>query len=198
MNLFTDPPGFLGTGASLLADLTLLAYILLIVPAMLVGLAFARAGRHRPHHKWLMIGITAVNWLLILLLMLIAFITDVAPNLGQHLSHPRYFLPGIHTLLGLPAQLLATYVVFRMLREDRQVRLARQRGETDLQKYWFKSAKWTMRAVLGLWLLTASLGIVSYVVRYNVISVGDTIVPAPAVTPEVLSAVEGTQEALHP
>jgi uncharacterized membrane protein YozB (DUF420 family) len=198
MNLFLDPPGFLGTGASFLADLTLLAYILLIVPAMLIGLILARMGRHRPHHKWLMIGITVVNWLLILFLMLAAFTTDIAPNLGQNVTQPRYFLPGIHTLFGLPAQLLATYVVFRMLREDAQVRQARQRGETDLQKYWFKSAKWAMRGVLSLWLLTASLGIVSYVVRYNVLNVGGTNVPAPAATEQVELFVEGTQEAQHP
>ncbi|KXK24841.1 MAG: hypothetical protein UZ15_CFX003000102 [Chloroflexi bacterium OLB15] len=37
MEIVRDQPGFLGTGATLLADLTLLAYILLLVPLMLVA-----------------------------------------------------------------------------------------------------------------------------------------------------------------
>jgi len=196
MNLFLEPNGFLGTGASLLADLTLVAYVLLIAPAMIIGLVLVRIGRHRPHHKWLMIGVTVVNWLLILFLMLAAFTTDIAPNLRENAAQARYFLPGVHTLLGLPAQLLATFIVLRMLWEDYQVNRARRRGETDLQRYWFKAAKWTMRLTLGLWLVTVSLGIVSYVVRYNVITLGDTTVPSPAATedPSLLSEPVATEE----
>ena len=41
-------PGLLGTGASLLADLTLLAYLLLIVPGMLAGFVFARRKHFEP------------------------------------------------------------------------------------------------------------------------------------------------------
>lgn len=185
MNLFLEPQGFLGTGASFLADVTLLAYILLIVPAMLAGLYFARAGHHRPHHKWLMILVTTVNWVLIVFLMFAAYRTDVAPNLGDQPGNPRYFLPAVHALLGAPAQLLATFIVLRMLWEDWQVAQARKRGETDLQKYWFKAAKWTMWVVLVLWLATSALGVISYLTRYNVIALPGGDVPAPAATQEV-------------
>jgi cytochrome b561 len=125
-----------------------------------------------------------VNWLLIIFLMLAAFTGDVAPNLRENAAQPRYLVPGVHTLFGLPAQLLATFIVLRMLWEDWQVARAKGRGETDLQRYWFKPAKWIMRLTLALWIITASLGIVSYLVRYNVINIGDTIVPAPAATEE--------------
>ena len=37
MDLYTQPAGFLGTGASLLADITLLVYLLLILPALIRG-----------------------------------------------------------------------------------------------------------------------------------------------------------------
>ena len=80
---YLEPQGFLGTGASLLADLTLLAYILLIVPGMIVGYVFARQGKHRPHHKWAMIIITVVNWLLIFFLMIAAYRFDVAGNIAD-------------------------------------------------------------------------------------------------------------------
>ena len=185
MNLFLEPQGFLGTGASMLADITLLAYVLLIVPAMLAGLYFARAGYHRPRHKWTMIIVTVVNWVLIIFLMMVAFRTDVAPNLGEGSGNPRYFLPAVHALFGAPAQLLATFIVLRMLWEDRQVAQAKKRGETDLQKYWFKAAKWMMWLTLVLWLVTSVLGVISYLTRYNVIGLPGGAVSAPAATQEV-------------
>lgn len=194
MNLFLEPPGFLGTGASLLADLTLIAYVLLLLPAMIVGTVFARRGLHRPHHKWAMIAITAVNWLLIVFLMVAAFLTDVAPNLGTQPANPRYALPAVHALFGLPAQLLATYVVIRMLIEDHQVARARQRGERDLQRYWFRAAKPMMWVTLVLWVLTTSSGIITYLTRYNVIAVPGAAVPSPAATQEIAAPV-ATDEA---
>jgi uncharacterized membrane protein YozB (DUF420 family) len=179
-------PGFLGTGASLMSDLTLLAYILLIAPAMLVGFVFARRRLHRPHHKWAMILITLVNWVLIAYLMLFSYARGVVPGLSQF-TQPAIFLPTIHLLFGGAAQLLATYTVYRMLREDAQVAAAKKRGETELTKYWFKSAKPVMQAILGLWLLTVVLGVTTYfsfyAPPYNRPS------DPPAVTPEATPAV---------
>jgi len=167
--LYTMPPGFLGTGASLLADLTLLAYILLIVPGMVGGWILARMGKHRPGHKWLMIGVTAVNWVLILLLMVVAFFFDVSSNIGSQPTNPRYLMPTLHMILGLPAQLLATYICYRMLKEDYQVAQAAKRRERNTSKYWFKQAKWTMQLTLALWLIVSVMGVINYVVRYNVL-----------------------------
>jgi predicted lipoprotein with Yx(FWY)xxD motif/uncharacterized membrane protein YozB (DUF420 family) len=198
---YLNPPGFLGTGASLLADVTLIAYILLIVPGMVLGYIFARTNRHRPHHRNLMIGITAVNWLLILWVMVAAFNFDVAANIGAQPSNPRYLYPSIHSALGLVAQLLATYIIFRMIREDVQVAAAKARGEDNLSRYWFTSAKPTMRLVLALWLVTAVLGFVNYVVRYNVVNLGGaggevvaTEEAAPLAT-EDAAPVEASEEA---
>lgn len=205
-DLYLDPEGFLGTGASLIADLTLLAYILLILPAMITGFVFARRGMHRPHHKYIMTGITIVNWVLIIVLMLVAYDFDVADNISDNTGNGRYLLPTLHAILGLPAQLMATYIILRMLREDSQVASAKKRGEENLEQYWFKSAKWMMRLTLVLWLATAALGIITYVVRYDVIdnfNLGDgnteesgiaplatEEVPVPEATDEVPSATE--------
>lgn len=187
MNPYLEPQGFLGTGASLLADLTLLAYLLLIVPAMLIGWLYARRKLHRPHHKWLMIGVTVINWVLIGLLMLVAYRFDIADNIGAQPNNPRYLLPTLHALFGLPAQLLATFIVLRMLVEDAQVARAKARGETGLSKYWFRHAKSTMFLTLALWLITAALGVVSYVTRYEVLpTLAQRVgIVAPVVTPEV-------------
>lgn len=195
MDAYLEPPGFLGTGASLLADVTILAYLLLIVPAMLLGLIFARRNLHRPHHKWLMIAVTVVNWVLIIFLMFAAYRFDVAPNIAEQPGNSRYLVPAIHGLLGIPAQLLATFIVVRMLLEDTQVARAKRRGEKDTSRYWFRSAKPAMRLTLALWLLTASLGVISYLTRYNVIPAVtiDINVAAPMSTEEVPLA-EATAE----
>jgi uncharacterized membrane protein YozB (DUF420 family) len=198
MTSLIETPGFLGTGASPLADLTLLAYILLIVPGMIIGFVMARRGYHRPQHKWFMIGITIVNWLLIIFLMTATFLGDVVPNVAAQPGNPRYNVPSIHALFGLPAQLLATYVVVRMLIEDYRVARARQRGETDLRKYWFKAAKPLMRLTLLLWLITASLGIVTYLTRYNVIALPGTQVAPPVQTPETVPPPGKTEEVPAP
>ncbi len=178
-------PGIFGTGASLLSDLSLIAYIALIVPAMVVGYYFARRGKHRPHHKYTMIAITTINWLLIVILMIGQYLLDVPDGLQRNAGDTRYLLPTIHGILGLPAQLLATYIIYRMLREDSQVAKAKARREQDIQHYWFKAAKPLMRLVLALWFLTAAFGVLTYLVRYEVLTpfnFGDS--PAPIVTQE--------------
>jgi uncharacterized membrane protein YozB (DUF420 family) len=192
-------PGFLGTGASLMSDLSLLAYILLIVPGMLLGFWFARRGKHRPHHKWTMIFITAVNWVLILFLMVVSYTADVDDNIVRQPNNMRYLIPTVHALFGLPAQLLATYIVYRMLREDTQVAAAKRRGVTGraLERYWFNNAKPFMRLTITLWLVTAAFGVITYLVRYEVmpaLSLGADDPPAatPELTPEATS--EATAE----
>ncbi len=196
MNLHLEPQGFLGTGASLLSDLSLLAYILLIIPSLIAGYVFARRGQHRPHHKNIMIGITLFNWVLIIFLMIASYRFDILAGIGSQPLNTRYLLPTIHGLLGLPAQLLATYVIYRMLREDHQVARAKARGETQLEKYWFKQAKWTMHVVFWLWLLTAVLGVMTYLLRYDVLTAPTlgSSVPPPVTTEEPLAPV-ATEEA---
>lgn len=197
MDILPNAPGFLGTGASLLADLTLAAYVLVLLPALLIGYVYARRGQHRPQHKWLMIGMTLANWALIAGVMLAALRLDVLPNLPQQPASARYWLPALHGVVGLPAQLLATYIVVRMLIEDWQVARARQRGETDLVRYWFRGARWTMRLTTVLWLVAILLGVVTYLVRYNVLSApGPEFAAAPVSTPEALPEPAATPEAI--
>lgn len=189
-NLYLEPPGFLGTGASLLADLTLLAYILLLMPSMIVGFIFARRKMFRPHHRNVMTGITIVNWILIVFLMLAAYRFDIADGIIRAPGNPRYWLPTLHGLFGLVAQILATNNVIQMAREDRNVAAAKRRGETDLRRYFFRFAKPLMRWTLALWLITSLLGISSYLIRYNVVPAFAVNVDTPPVsTPEIQAPV---------
>ena len=67
-------------------DLVLLAYIFLIVPAMLVGYFFARRKMFEPYHKITMTVITIVNWLLIIFVMLVTY-RYVIPEIPAHLTN---------------------------------------------------------------------------------------------------------------
>lgn len=189
---YLNTPGFLGTGAGLLADVTLLAYLLLLIPGMVAGLFFARRGQHRPQHKTVMIAITAVNWVLIIFLMIAVYRLDVAGNFPAQPGNPRYLMPTVHAVLGLPAQLLATFIVVRMLREDSQVAAAKARGEKDVSRFWWKAAKPIMRLTLALWLVTAALGVITYLVRYNVLPTAGSAIIDPAATEEPAATPEAT------
>jgi len=191
---YLQPQGFLGTGASLLADLTLVAYVLLIVPGMIAGYVFARQGKHRPHHQVIMTIITVANWLLIFFLMIVAYRFDVAGNIGAQPGNARYLVPTLHAILGLPAQLLATYIIYRMYREDSQVAQGKARGETkdQLRKYWFLNAKPFMRVTILLWLATALLGIFNYLIRYDVLPAFGRGPTAPVVTEEPAATPQPT------
>jgi uncharacterized membrane protein YozB (DUF420 family) len=198
MNHYLEPSGFLGTGASLASDLTLIAYLLLIIPGMLAGFYFARSGRHRPDHKWTMILITLVNFVLIIGLMMFAYRYDIAENIGSQPTNFRYLMPTIHALFGFPAQVLAFIIIINMLREDSAVAAAKKRGETDLSKYWWKRAKPVMRLTLALWLITATFGVVSYLIRYDVLSLpssADSIQPVATEEPAPLETEEAESTA---
>jgi hypothetical protein len=193
MNYYLEPSGFLGTGASLATDLTLIAYLLLIIPGMLAGFYFARSGRHRPDHKWTMILITIVNFVLIIGLMMFAYRYDVADNISSQPDNFRYLMPTIHALFGFPAQILAFIIIVNMLMEDRNVAAAKKRGETELSKYWWKWAKPVMRLTLVLWLVTSVFGVMSYLIRYDVLSLpssADSIEPVATEEPEPMETEE--------
>ncbi len=172
--------GFLGTNASLSSDLSLLAYILLIVPSMLVGYFFARRKMFVPHHKLIMTAIVLINWVIIVLLMALSYNDGVAPYVGSSLGDARVLLPTIHLVTGALAQVIGTYLVLRMWFENQL-------------PAWFKvkRIKRWMRLTLALWLVTAALGITTYFVFYTptVTASGVDVLP-PAVTQEAPQATE--------
>lgn len=195
-------PGFLGS-ASLMADLTLLAYIFILLPAMLVGFVFARRKMFVPHHKLMMTGIVIVNWVLILYLMVYSYSLAVAPNLPDRLGEPFNLLPTLHAITGGVAQLLATYLVLRMWLE-----------KVLPPALMVKNIKRYMRITLSLWIVTVALGVLIYL-NWNVSTsvAGDdptpvateeaamtpepaaTDEPTPAATPEAIPDPVATEEA---
>lgn len=179
----TGQPGFLGTGASLASDISLLSYILLIVPSMLVGFVFARRKLFEPHHKLTMTTIVIVNWFIIFWLMANSYRDGVLPYLNAaNLGEPSIILPTIHLITGAIAQLLGTYLVIRMW------------FEKVLPKWvMVKKIKIYMRFTLALWLLTATLGITIYLTWYVRPIRAETILNPPATTPDVVQTQEVVQ-----
>lgn len=165
------------------SQLALLAYIFVLVPGMLIGFYFARTKRFSPHHKFVMTGVTVLNWVLILWLMLASYANYVAPYLSN-IGDTLILLPTLHMITGGVAQLLATYLVILMWTE-----------KTPLEKivpYRIKNIKTPMRLTLGLWLVTVLLGIAIYA-TWNAAASASSDTPAPAATEE--ASVEATETA---
>ena len=75
-----------------------------------------------------------------------------------------------------------------MWREDSMIAAAKKRGERNMQKYWWKRAKPVMRLTTFLWLITSLFGIVTYAIRYDVLSLpslNETTAPVATEEPEV-------------
>jgi hypothetical protein len=146
-----------------------------------------------------MISLTVVNWVLILFLMIVSYTSDIDDHILEQPDNMRYLIPTVHALFGLPAQLLATYIVYRMLREDTQVAAAKRRGArgSELERYWFKNAKPLMRLTLTLWLVTSAFGIITYLVRYDVVPTFSLGSQPPPIATEAI-APEETPEATDP
>jgi uncharacterized membrane protein YozB (DUF420 family) len=189
--------GLLGTNAGLASDLSLLAYLLVLLPGMLLGLYFARSKRFRPHHQLTMTAVVVLNWVLIALVMAVSYGRFVAPTLAAGgLSDGRSLLATIHLLTGGVAQLMATYLVLLMWTEDtRFERLVLVR---------ICNIKTPMRATLALWLMTVLLGFGIYAVWYGgghvdgQDAVPATTEPAPMATEDVDDLPSATEDASEP
>lgn len=172
--------GFLGTGASRMADVTVVAYVFLLLPAMIMGGALAVNKQFVPYHQLFMSFIVIVNWGLIAFTMYSSFdyvaTSDTVPDTFSY-----QVLPFLHAGLGITAQVFATILMLRMWLESSLPKGLRFRVKT------------LMRLTLLLWLTTAVLGIAMYILWYDVNgdsgSADDAI---PAVTPEATEEADDT------
>lgn len=172
--------GFLGTDAPLMSDLTVVAYVLLLLPLMLAGGVFALNKKFVPHHQVVMTLITILNWGLIAFTMWASF-DFVSSNENVPDEFAYQVLPYLHAGLGVVAQILATILVIRMWFEEALPASLR-----------FK-VKNLMRLTLALWIMTALGGILMYNAWY--LSGDDnpsTDNPSPIVTEEPGSGAENT------
>jgi hypothetical protein len=178
-----DMPGFLGTSAHLLADITLMAYILLLLPLMVVGYMYARRKMFEPAHKYVMTTVVVVNWVLIGGVMIASYASGVAPGVPAALGDVRVWLPTVHLVIGGLAQLLGTYLALRMWLEKQLPAALKVRN-----------IKLYMRITLGGWVTAAALGIVLYVIWYAAPTPAAEDLPPPVATEEAGILPEETEE----
>ena len=164
--------GFLGTGATLEADLNLSIQFLMGI-VLLCGMFLARKGYYRTHGVC-QGSIILLNLVLIALIMLPSFRRGVVPELQSKFVESYYFLTTLHATLGTIAEMLGLYIVLRA-------------GTNLLPKaLCFKNYKIWMRAALVVWWVVIALGITTYYVWY-IASVPKTVaeeIQTPPPTPK--------------
>ena len=145
-----DAAGFLGTGARFGADLNLVVQLLMGF-ALLLGMMLARHRLYRAH-AICQGSVMLLNLVMIALIMVPSFASDIAPGLPQRLSQPYYLFPTLHAILGSGAQLLGLYILIRA-------------GTNWLpESLCFQNYKLWMRTTLALWWSVVLLGIATYYV----------------------------------
>jgi uncharacterized membrane protein YozB (DUF420 family) len=108
---FLNKPGFLGTHATNLTDLTL---ILIVLTAVLftIGLFLARA-KKIVTHRWVQTITASINAIVVLGVMINSFFVHILPGIPEKLFEGSYGVTTLHALIGLFGLLLGILVVMR-------------------------------------------------------------------------------------
>jgi uncharacterized membrane protein YozB (DUF420 family) len=140
--------GFLGVGAPLSADVTVVIEIAMGV-TLVLGMLLARRQRYRAH-GWCQSTVVVLNLIVIAQVMAPTFRSQVAPKIPARLARPYYAVATGHAIIGFVAELLGVYIVLaagtKILPES--LRLVRY-------KFW-------MRIALVIWWLALLLGLTTY------------------------------------
>ena len=152
--------GFLGTGASLGADITLIIQLIFFF-GLSFGVIAQLLRKYRVHH-FIQTPIVILNFFFIIFLMVASFIEqDVPTTLIMRPTELYYITPFIHAGLGIIAQGLATYCLLAGFKI-----LPRKIG----------TLRYFMWATYGFWILAISFGLVTYTVWYLFDSGGVVVV----------------------
>lgn len=144
--------GWLGTGATPLADLNLLVQ-LAMAAALTVGMFLARAHRFRAH-GWTQSSVLLLNLVAIGSVMVPSFHRQVMPHASSGWRDANHVVAMLHASLGTVAELLGLYVVLVA-------------GTNVLPRALrFRNYKPWMRTTLALWWIVVTLGVGVYYVWY--------------------------------
>jgi plastocyanin/uncharacterized membrane protein YozB (DUF420 family) len=144
--------GFLGTGATLYADLNLLVQIAMGL-ALLYGRRLARKKNFQAH-KICQSSVMILNLVMIFLIMSPSFHRQVYPQIPGRLKEAYYLVAFIHAGLGTLAELLGLYIVLVAA-----TNILPERLKFDRYRPW-------MRTELALWWVVIFLGLGTYYFWY--------------------------------
>jgi uncharacterized membrane protein YozB (DUF420 family) len=111
MIIFFDRPGFLGTHAPFISDLTL---ILILATAVLFTIGWQLAKhKHFSAHRWMQTATASLNAVVVLSVMIRSFIIHILPGIPLQLLQGDYGVTTIHAIVGAFGLLLGIFVVLR-------------------------------------------------------------------------------------
>jgi uncharacterized membrane protein YozB (DUF420 family) len=150
----SDPynfPGFLGTKARFLSDLTL---VLILVSSTLftIGWQLARH-RHYEIHRWFQTSAAIINAGVVIYVMIGSFWGYVLPIAISQLNQTFMWVTLIHALIGLAAFFLGIFVVLRA-------------NNLVPRAFRFKNYKRVMRTSYALYMVSTLMGVLVYITTY--------------------------------
>ena len=149
-NIYTTP-GFLGTRALLLSDITL---VLIILSSTLFTIGWRLAvGKHYEIHRWVQTTAAAINALIVITVMIKSFLIFVLPGLPAKFFEGSYGITTVHAFIGAIGLTLGIFVD---LRGNGLVPKAVQ----------FNDYKLFMRTAYAIYMISTALGIALYIIVY--------------------------------
>jgi uncharacterized membrane protein YozB (DUF420 family) len=148
---FLNQPGFIGTHAPFISDLTL---ILILLTALLftIGWQLARH-KHFEAHRWVQTSSACLNALVVLIVMMRSFVVHILPGIPGKLLTGDYAVTTVHALVGASGLLLGIFVVLRA-------------NGLVPKKFRFKKYKPFMRAAYTLYMTATLLGVIVYTLTF--------------------------------
>ena len=148
MNNYFNRPGFLGTHAPFISDLTL---ILILLTAILftVGWQLARR-KHYTAHRWVQTVAASINAIVVLIVMIRSFVVHILPGIPGKLLVGDYGVTTAHAIVGMTGLLLGIFVVLRG-------------NELVPMSLRFKNYRTFMRTSYTLYMLATFIGVIVYV-----------------------------------
>lgn len=151
MQSFLSSPGFLGTHAPLISDLSLIL-TLLTSGLLTIGWQLARHG-HYTIHRWVQTGAATMNAIVVLAFMVASYVKHILPGIPGKLLQGDYAITTVHALVGTVALVLGICVVVR----------ANELGPQALR---LSNYKPVMRTSYVLYMLATLLGAAVYVLTF--------------------------------
>ncbi len=145
---FLNQPGFLGTRAPFISDLTL---ILILLTAILftIGWQLARHKRFEAH-RWVQTTAAVLNAIVVLVVMIRSFILHILPGIPAKFFQGDYAVTTVHAIVGAAGLLLGVFVVLR--------------GNEMVPNAWrFKNYKPIMRTAYSLYMAATLIGVLVYI-----------------------------------
>jgi uncharacterized membrane protein YozB (DUF420 family) len=152
MSSLYNLPGFLGTRAHFLSDLTL---VLIIISSTLFTIGWQLAvHKHYGIHRWVQTTAATINAIVVVGVMILSFLKFILPAIPGKLIEPSVWVTVIHAIIGLIGLLLGVFIVLRA----NKIIIPR--------RFWFNNYKLFMRTSYAIYMLATLIGVIVYITTF--------------------------------